>query len=347
MSRLALLAIGWAALGALPCLAAETKPCADDKRIECIDYRPNDVVHLYAEPGATLRIQLGAGEKVEGLHVSDQRTLAAEEPEAQTRMDAVAERPAGNHSASCDPNLCRSVVENFVYIMPRRELTGQPFFLQTQWCDGAGKCQPVPYAFELQAKAPPSPASAQVASLNGAGATAQDEPPHYYGVRFLYPAREAAERAREQAAKATAWRAAHPVVRRAAPRAPAQPRVDANYRYLYRGAQELKPDAVWDDGRSTFVRFNGLRRVPNVYTYLPDGTETNGFGYTSEPDASGTTLRIGKTAARWCLRDGDRAGCLYNGGPDPEGRASSTVAPVAPAAPVPPTGSVPLRSAGR
>ena len=170
MSRLALLAIGCAALGALPCLAAETQPCADDKRIECIDYRPNDVVHLYAEPGATLRIQLGAGEKVEGLHVSDQRTLAAEEPAAPTRMDAVAERPTGNHSASCDPNLCRSVVENFVYIMPRRELTGQPFFLQTQWCDGAGKCRPVPYAFELQAKAPPSPAAGTRSGISCASA---------------------------------------------------------------------------------------------------------------------------------------------------------------------------------
>ncbi len=320
-------AIALARADAVPCLAAETAPCAEDKRIECIEYRPNDVVHLYAAPGATLRIQLGAGEKVEGLHVSDQRTLAAEEPEPPTRAETVAESPNGNRSATCDPNLCRSVVENFVYVMPRRELTGQPFFLQTQWCDGAGKCQPVPYAFELQAKLP---APAQVASLESGAAS----PPatQYFGVRFVYPERDAAERKREQEARVAAWRAAHPPVPRpvhaAAALAAAQACAltpGANYRYLFRGAPELKPNEVCDDGRTTFVRFNGLRRVPNVYTYLPDGTETNGFGYAAEPDPSGTTLRIAKTATRWCLRDGDRAGCIYNSGGDPEGRTASTV----------------------
>ena len=335
--RVVLSAFILTAAQAVPAVAAETQPCADDKRIECIEYRPNDVVHVYAAPGETLRIQLGAGEKIAGLHVSDQRTIAAEEPEPQTLQSQQADGPSNGRIASCDPNICRSVVANFVYLMPRRDLTAQPFFLQTEWCNGAGTCQPVPYAFELTtARATPPK---QVASTDAAVPPAAPAPV-YYGVRFLYPARDAEERQREKAAKVAAWVAAHPPAQHLARAVlPAVPQPVANYRYAFRGAAELKPDQVWDDGRSTFIRFNGLRRVPNVYTYLPDGTETNGFGYAAEPDATGTTLRIGKTAARWCLRDGDRAACIFNVGSDPEGRASPTIAaPPAPAS---------LRSAAR
>lgn len=335
---LTLLAYALTGATTIPAFAAETKPCADDRRIECIDYKPNEVVHIYAAPGQTMRIQLGEGEKIGGLFVSDQRTIG-NEPGEQSPGQQVADGGSSAKIAHCDPNLCRSVVDNFVYIMPRRELTAQPFFLQMELCDGAGKCEPVPYAFELSTSVPTPPsAPKQVASAgetvaDGTATGASVRP--YYGVRFLYPAREAAERKREQAAKAAAWRAAHPPVARA--RLPPVPQPSANYRYAYRGSAELKPDEVWDDGRSTFIRFSGLRRIPNVYAYLPDGTETNGFGYASEPDATGTTLRIGKTAAKWCLRDGEsRAGCIFNAGPDPEGRTVPTI-----------TGATPLRSANR
>ena len=53
--------------------------------------------------------------------------------------------------------------------------------------------------------------------------------------------------------------------------------------HAYRGAPELKPDQVWDDGRTTFLRFNGNRRIPNVYGYLPDGTETTGSASLPSP----------------------------------------------------------------
>lgn len=329
--RIALSAFVLTSAAALPALAADPKPCADDNRIECITYRPNEVVHLSAAPGQTLRIQLGDGEHVAGLFVSDQRTIGNEPAEQASATQQMAEGGQnGGKIASCDPNLCRSVVENFVYIMPRRDLTAQPFFLQMQWCDPAGKCQPVPYAFELSTIHTDKPVGREVASNSNivpadATVSAPAQKP-YYGVRFTYPDRDAAEKKREREAKAAAWRAAHPeALRRKASVPVAQ--VPVNDHYLYRGDASVKPDRVWDDGRSTFIRFNGLRRVPNVYAYLPDGTETNGFGYTSEPDTAGTTLRIGKVAARWCVRDGEHvAGCIFNEGADPEGRYSPTVA---------------------
>lgn len=330
--RIALSAFVLTAAASLPALAAEPAPCADDTRIECITYRPNEVVHLKAAPGETLRIQLGDGEHVAGLFVSDQRTIGNEPTEQASANQQVAEGGSSGRIASCDPNLCRSVVANFVYIMPRRDLTAQPFFLQMEWCDPTGKCQPVPYAFELSTIPAAKPSGRDVASAGNiipADATVSAPAPKpYYGVRFTYPKREADEMKREKEAKAAAWRAAHPEALRRKRAVPVA-QVPMNDHYLYRGDPSVKPDKVWDDGRSTFIRFNGLRRVPNVYAYLPDGTETNGFGYASEPDETGTTLRIGKIAARWCVRDGEKVtGCIFNWGSDPEGRSSPTVASV-------------------
>jgi type IV secretion system protein VirB9 len=307
-------------------MAADPKPCADDPRVQCMDYRPNDVVRLYAAAGATLRIELAPGEEVEGLLVSDQRTLGHEEDAQLSAQDIAAGAQSGSKAVpTCDPNLCRSVIGNFVYLMPRRELVAQPLFLQGRWTDAAGKSHSTAYAFELQTR-PPQLAAGQKLASNGAQVTDAAPSATFYGVRFSYPQRDDENRRLAAAAKAAAWRAAHPPQPRVQPPTPSAPQLTANWKYAYRGAPELKPDEVWDDGRTTFLRFNGNRRVPNVYAFLPDGTETNGFGYTVEPETTGAILRIGKTDRRWCVRDGDRAGCIYNFGSDPAGRTVPTVA---------------------
>ena len=108
------------------------------------------------------------------------------------------------------------------------------------------------------------------------------------------------------------------------------PTLDANWRYAYRGSTVIVPDQVWDDGRTTFLRFNGNRRVPNVYRRLPDGHESIP-AYSTEPDATGTTLRIGRTETKWWMRDGDEVGCLFDLGPDPHGATAMTVANPVPA----------------
>jgi type IV secretion system protein VirB9 len=336
MTRPVLPAVLLASMFATPVCAADPRPCADDPRMQCIDYRPNDIVRVYAAAGATLRIELAPGEEVEGLLVSDQRTLGREEEELPSASDiAAGSQSGGKQVATCDPNLCRSVVGNFVYVMPRRDLAAQPFFLQGRWTDNAGKPHSRPYAFELQTR-PPQLAAGQKLASTGQAATDAQPAPTFYGVRFTYAERDAEERKRAAVAKAAAWRAAHPAQPQVPPPTPSVPQLTANWQYAYRGAPELKPDEVWDDGRTTFLRFNGNRRVPNVYAFLPDGTETNGFGYTSEPETTGTIIRIGKTDRRWCVRDGDRAGCIYNLGGDPEGRTVPTVAPqTVPLAPAP------------
>ena len=307
-------------LAPIPALAAIDPPAASglDHRMRVIPYNRNNPVQLYAAPGASLRIQLGSDEEVVRIVVSDQATMAPEEdaPAAGGGMTVNATMglpaaPAQRGPASCDPNLCRDVMGNFVYLKPLRALDPQPLFIQTKRCaPDTGKCEMVPYAFELLTKAgdPKLPAVAAA-----------------WDVTFTYADREKAARLAEQrkayAVRAAAWRERQAL----RPPTPSAPTVAANWEYGLRGDAAVRPDDVWDDGRTTFLRFNGNRRVPNVYRILPDGHEGIA-AYATEPDASGTLLRIARTEKKWILRDGDAAGCLFNVGPDPDGKAAATVA---------------------
>jgi type IV secretion system protein VirB9 len=308
-------------LHAVPAFAAVDPPAASglDRRMRVIPYNRNNPVQLYAAPGASLRIQLGPDEEVVRIVVSDQATMAPEEeaPGGGLTVNAAmgGAAPAARGPASCDPNLCRDVMGNFVYLKPLRALDPQPLFIQTKRCaPDTGKCEMVPYAFELLTKAGDPKLTAAAAA---------------WDVTFTYPDRDKAARLVEQrrayAARLAAWRERQAL----RPAAPAAPAAAANWRYGYRGNAAVRPDGAWDDGRTTFLRFNGNRRVPNVYRQLPDGHEGLA-SYATEPDASGTVLRISRTETKWFIRDGDAAGCLFNVGVDPDGKAAATVASAAP-----------------
>lgn len=287
-------------------------PCSGDPRMLCVDYQPDRTLELSATPGATIKIDLGPGETPQQVLVSDQRIMdnedpTQEEPKAGLVSTSVDVAPSTAATVpSCDPNICRFVIGHSVFIKPLRDLGRQPLFVHTQYCAASGNCQDLDYSFELLTH----PATEKDGMLGAV-----------FGVRFRHPDRDAAAKraVAEKAAAASAERRA--MVRPP----PSVPEPASNWRYVYRGSAELKPDEVWDDGRSTFVRYNGLRRIPNPYGYLPDGTETL-LGYATEPGPTGTVIRIGRTEGRFCLRDGAAVGCLFNAGPDPNGAASSTVA---------------------
>ena len=279
-------------LHAAPTLAAVDPPAASglDHRMRVIPYDRNNPVQLYAAPGAALRIQLGADEEVVRIVVSDQATLVPEEepPSAATLASTTGATSAQGSGgapkgpASCDPNLCRDVAGNFVYLKPLRPLHPQPLFIQTKRCAAdTGRCEMVPYAFELLTR----PGDPKLAAPDAA-----------WNVTFTYPDRERAARDAEQrkayAARVAAWRERQAL----RPSPPAAPKRDDNWRYGYRGSAAVQPDQAWDDGRTTFLRFNGNRRVPNVYRQLPDGRE--GIpAYATEPDPAGVVLRIARTTA--------------------------------------------------
>ncbi len=312
------------ALHAVPALAVVDPPVASkaDGRMRVIVYSRTNPVKLYAAPGATMRIQLGADERVVRIEVSDQSTISPDdEPAPAPSGVSAAFSPNTNTAASatrsvpsCDPNLCRDVSANFVYLKPLRELDPQPLFIQTERTLPDGRTEIVPYAFELQTR----PGDQSVGT------------PHtLWDVTFTYPDREKAARVAEWRKKRDEQAAAARVAAREkaalTPPPPAAPELTANWRYGYKGSAAVAPDEAWDDGRTTFLRFNGNRRVPNVYRRLPDGKESVP-AWTTEADATGATMRIAHTDAKWWIRDGDEAGCLFDLGPDPEGRTSATVA---------------------
>ena len=315
-------------LYAVPALAMIDPPAAskNDGRLRSVIYDPNNPVEIYAAPGASLRIEVGQDETVATIVVSDQGTIAPDPnapPPPSTTAAAFGNATAPQPPPSCDPNLCRTVVGNFIYLKPLRALDPQPLFIQTERTDEFGKPQMVPYTFELLTR--PTDLKPLANAATPVSATA-DPPvaPTVWGVRFVYPERV-------KAAQTAAWlHQKHEAEATAAQMAsiahvsPANASASAKWRYGYRGAASVRPDQVWDDNGTTFIRFNGNRRVPNIYSKLPDGHESIP-AVSPEPDATGNTLRIAGTETKWFIRDGDEAGCLFDLGPDPDGRTTTTV----------------------
>lgn len=318
---------------AAPCAALaldRTAALSSDSRLRMVDYDPEQVALVYVRVGQATRIRIDHRERVVdgGVVYSDEATMSnADDSVPYTEEDAKADQQGGGRSGgegkqSCNRNMCVSVVLNTVYIMPRVQLQPQSFFLRTEWCPEPGRCQPGEYAMELRTAKPDE--------------TGPDGKPlprietSFYGIQYRYPRREAAFRAekaaearREAAEKAREFRRNNP-----APAPPSVPDVTARWDMGRCGsAPEIDPDEAWTDGRTTFLRYKGGRRVPNVYERREDGERTL-TAYTVEPDAWGNTVRIGKVRPVFLLWDGERASCVVNVAPDTEGRTEMAVAPI-------------------
>ena len=336
--RSQLLAAAAVLLTAGPTFAAVNPPPASkaDAHMRSVRYDANNPIELDTTPGVSLRIILAPDEEVERVIVSDEGIMKPE-PDVDTASPQVSSVSAtingavgtvsnlgtnqnGNQNGgklpTCDPNLCRDVTGNIVYLKPLRSLDPQPLFIHTVRHDPiTGQTERVPYAFVLTSHGEDTKAATAASTL--------------WSVTLTYPEREAAARrvAAQKAAeaRAAAWR------ERQALRPPSEAAHAAtdNRRYGYKGSAAVMPDmnGVHDDGRTTFLRFDGNQRVPNVYRILPDGKRGLARS-TTEPDATGTTLRIAGTERVWILADGTETGCVINGGSDPEGRTAATVASV-------------------
>lgn len=199
MSRPLILGALGALLAANSALALEEPtPGQRDKRVRVVTYDPDQVVQLYAAPGATVRVAIAPDEVVQALLVSDQAIMSGEsEMEATTVADTSSGRPEqpGDPNKACDPNMCRSVYGSFIYIKPNRELEPQPLHLQTKRkctapTDGTQpKCEWRSYQFEL---------------LTRPGPLTESTPNTFFGVRFEYPADRAAEQAAAERARIAA-----------------------------------------------------------------------------------------------------------------------------------------------
>jgi type IV secretion system protein VirB9 len=315
------LPLAWSA----PAAAVEAPaPAGADPRVRVIAYNPQQVVKLYAVPGATLTIQLAPGETVAGLPVSDQSLLDEPEPAdpgtshlALAGGPAPSERAAAGRGASTDRNLFTAVRGNFVMIKALRELDPQPLFIIGRTTDPTtGREVMRAYTFELSTRAGPLTAEA---------------PDTYYLVRFTYPAEDRAAAAAAAVARHQANAAAATARRKEREDRQARERLQLastatatpgvmNWNYDGQGDRALAPAEVWDDGQSTFLRFPGNRRVPAIFSVLADGREA-AVNYSV---STAGLITVHQTGPALRLRDGGLVLCIVNRAHDATGRNPGT-----------------------
>jgi type IV secretion system protein VirB9 len=132
----------------------------------------------------------------------------------------------------------------------------------------------------------------------------------YFAVRFAYPGDEAEIRRTEAALRRSATEAGAVEQSFAASDATG-PR---NWRYSAQGAAALEPDGVYDDGRETYLRFEGNRETPAVYLVASDGSES-----LVPKDVRGELVVVHAVGRELRLRQGAQVTCLFNEAFDPVG----------------------------
>ena len=142
----------------------------------------------------------------------------------------------------------------------------------------------------------------------------------YFLVRFAYPGDEAETRrdataARRGEMEGRAIDETFALHNATAPR---------NWRYSAQGTPSLEPDAIYDDGKETTLRFEGNREVPAIFLVASDGTE----GLVPK-DVRGELVVVHAVGRELRLRQGAEILCIFNEGFDPIGvnQATRTTSP--------------------
>jgi type IV secretion system protein VirB9 len=142
----------------------------------------------------------------------------------------------------------------------------------------------------------------------------------YFMVRFAYPGDEAAAR-RYAAASKSSEMEAHAVDETFALHNATAPR---NWSYSAQGTPTLEPDAVYDDGKETTLRFEGNREVPAIFLVASDGTES-----LVPKDVRGELVVVHAVGRELRLRQGAEVLCIFNEAFNPVGvnQATRTTSP--------------------
>ena len=115
-----------------------------------------------------------------------------------------------------------------------------------------------------------------------------------YALRFSYPRRSSAvvlSHVKQRIGAALA-------------RGPATPR---NYDYWYCGNPNLKPEAVWDNGLQTWIRFGARQALPAIFVLGADGSES-----LVNFDVRRGDVVVQRVVRRLMLRRGKLKGCIVN-----------------------------------
>jgi type IV secretion system protein VirB9 len=271
-----LLAVGAGGAG----LAADVpQPGAHDARVRYVDYRKDDVTVVYVRRGSVTRIVLGPEEKIAVAATGFTADCAKDEAEWCLRAD---------------------VGTSQIWVKPKENATYNNLELKTDKHD---------YSFEFRLLTDAKGALPVVAVSR-----AQDEP--MFRVIFRYPADIVTPSARTALDAETALQTDASVVdarlRSAKP-------VLRNTRYsmqVLKGAQDISPSLVFDDGRFTYFRFAGNRDVPTIYFISPSGEEAR-INFHVEGDLA----VVERTGRRFVLRLGKAVVGIWNDAFDPNGVA--------------------------
>jgi type IV secretion system protein VirB9 len=252
------------------------QPSGFDARVRYVDYRKDDVTVVNVRRGAVTRLVLGEDEKI---------VVAA------TGFTADCSKDSAEWCVRAD------VGSNQIWVKPKDGATYNNLELKTDKRDYSVEFRLLP-----DTKAPQSAAEARL----------QSEP--MYRVIFRYPNVTASPSAL-LAVDAAAEREtdSHIVNERVAGAKP----VLRNTRYtmqILKGAQDIAPSLVFDDGRFTYFRFADNREIPTIFFISPNGEEAR-INFHVEGDLA----VVERTGRRFVLRLGRAVVGIWNEAFDPDG----------------------------
>ncbi|AVL70623.1 Type IV secretion system protein virB9 [Oligella sp. MSHR50489EDL] len=133
-----------------------------------------------------------------------------------------------------------------------------------------------------------------------------------YVLRFRYPDTEASKRAVVQEKREQAYKLIYGIHDR-------RDVAITNDQFYGFGHKELKPTAMYDDGRFTYLEYQNGRELPVVYKRMPDGTES-----LINMHVKDHTIVVHETAKDFVLRHGDYVLGIENRGFNAEGKFNYT-----------------------
>ncbi len=220
-------------------LASAAQPITTDSRIKTLVFNPNEVFTVTTHYGYQSNIEFGPKETIDTISVGDRigwqitpagrrLFIRAQEENAHTNMTVVTNLRAYQFDL-------RSSAADAVF--GSEELTYVVRFFYPE--DAAAGLTPPPAPITARTNVPTPVAAAPLTATTPAPATSSAAAPAPAPVASLPPAKI-------------------PTPVAVAPLAAApSPTPIFNYRYTYSGASNVAPVKIFDDGKSTFFKFNG------------------------------------------------------------------------------------------
>ena len=126
-------------------------------------------------------------------------------------------------------------------------------------------------------------------------------------VKFRYPREEAAELAQLEEARAERLEQRRTLTPSGLPENRTVAPEDWNFDYTYRGAHDLRPTRIFDDGEKTYFEFNENVRQPAIFAVDRNGEES-----LVNFDVRGRYYVVHALGRQFTLRDGPTQTCIYN-----------------------------------